>query len=126
MACSSQRRRKKAPATTFPLAPLAGAAIMLVQTSRFVLRDFRESDRLAYVAYQMDPRYRRLYHLRADDRRAHELFDRFLSWQEQDPRRDLQVGVFGIDTGRLLRLLRPAQVGRTRKSRLPRDRAEPR
>jgi ribosomal-protein-alanine N-acetyltransferase len=75
---------------------------MLVQTPRFVLRDFRESDRQAFVAYQMDPRYRRLYGFADDDeRRAHELFDRFLSWQREDPRRNFQVGIFATDTGRL-------------------------
>ena len=52
----------------------------MLLTSRFMLRDFRESDRRAFVTYQMDPRYRRLYRFDYDDRRAHELFDRFLSW----------------------------------------------
>jgi [ribosomal protein S5]-alanine N-acetyltransferase len=74
---------------------------MLVRTSRFTLRDFREADRQAFVAYQMDPRYRQLYRFGDDHRRAHELFERFLSWQRQDPRRDFQVGIFGTDTGRL-------------------------
>jgi ribosomal-protein-alanine N-acetyltransferase len=75
---------------------------MLVQASRFLLRDFRETDRQAFVAYQMDPRYRRLYDFGdGDERRAHDLFDRFLSWQHQDPRQDFQVGIFATDTGRL-------------------------
>ena len=74
---------------------------MLIQTPRFVLRDFRESDRPAFVAYQMDPRYRRLYGFDADPRRAHALFDRFRSWQQEEPRRDFQVGIFAAATGRL-------------------------
>ena len=73
----------------------------MLLTSRFMLRDFRESDRRAFVTYQMDPRYRRLYRFDDDDRRAHELFDRFLSWQRQDPRRDFQVGIFETNRDRL-------------------------
>jgi RimJ/RimL family protein N-acetyltransferase len=34
-------------------------------------------------------------------RRPHELFDRFLSWQGEDPRRNFQVGIFATDSGRL-------------------------
>jgi hypothetical protein len=64
-----------------PHVPLAGVAIMLVRMSRFTLRDFREADRQAFVAYQIDPRYRQLYRFGDDHRRAHELFERFLSWQ---------------------------------------------
>lgn len=75
---------------------------MELRTSRFVIRDFREADREAFVTYQMDPRYRILYDLDDDDDgRAHKLFDRFMSWQNQDPRRDIQVGIFAADTGRL-------------------------
>jgi ribosomal-protein-alanine N-acetyltransferase len=74
---------------------------MLVRTSRFLLRDFREADREVFVGYQMDPRYRRLYDFSDDERRAHDLFDLFRSWQPEEPRRDFQVGIFAADTGRL-------------------------
>jgi hypothetical protein len=60
---------------------------MLFRTPRFLLRDFVPSDRQALVADQMDQRYRRLYDLGdANERRAHELFDLFLSWQAEAPR----------------------------------------
>ena len=60
---------------------------MRLATSRFVLRDLCESDRPAFLAYQMDPRYRRLYGFdQADAQRAHDLFDLFVSWQAETPR----------------------------------------
>jgi ribosomal-protein-alanine N-acetyltransferase len=56
--------------------------VMLIHTPRFVLRDFMETDRAAFISYQMDPRYRRLYDISDfDDRQAQELFDRFTAWQ---------------------------------------------
>lgn len=73
-----------------------------IAARRFVLRDFDESDRAAFVAYQMDPRYRRLYgHGRENDHDAQKLFDRFIAWQAEAPRRNLQVGIFERETHRL-------------------------
>lgn len=75
---------------------------MLIDTPRFVLRDFAEPDRSAFIAYQMDPRYRRLYDYdEADERRAPELFDLFILWQREDPRHNFQLGIFEQETGRL-------------------------
>jgi [ribosomal protein S5]-alanine N-acetyltransferase len=74
---------------------------MLVRTHRFILRDFQEPDRTPFIAYQMDARYRRLYDLGPDSKSAHTLFDRFLAWQQEEPRQNLQVGIFEHDTGRL-------------------------
>lgn len=75
---------------------------MLIQTPRCVLRDLMESDRAAFISYQMDPRYRGLYGFGdADERRAHELFDLFFAWRQENPRRNFQVGIFMRDTGRL-------------------------
>jgi ribosomal-protein-alanine N-acetyltransferase len=75
---------------------------MLIRTARFQLRDFATSDRQAFVAYQMDPRYRRLYDFgEADEQRAQELFDLFLSWEAESPRLNLQLGIFEQDTTRL-------------------------
>ncbi len=74
---------------------------MILETPRLLLRDFHRSDRPAFVAYQTDPRYRRLYGFGEDDRRAHALFDLFLEWQSEQPRRDLQVGIFDNGSGRL-------------------------
>jgi [ribosomal protein S5]-alanine N-acetyltransferase len=75
---------------------------MLIDTPRFQLRDFVASDRQAFLAYQGDRRYRRLYGLGdADDGHAQELFDLFLSWQAAVPRLDCQLGIFERATARL-------------------------
>lgn len=67
---------------------------MLIHTERFVIRDFDERDRVAFVAYQRDERYRRLYDLPDDGgQRADELFDRFAVWKQELPRRNVQVGI---------------------------------
>ena len=74
---------------------------MILETPRLVLRDFRREDRPAFVAYQTDPRYRRLYGFGEDDRRAGALFVQFLAWQAEQPRRNIQVGIFDRGSGRL-------------------------
>ncbi|WP_201159780.1 GNAT family N-acetyltransferase [Rhodoplanes elegans] len=75
---------------------------MFVDTPRYRLRMFSEDDRLAFVAYQSDPRYLALYGPdSASPRHAHALFDRFLSWTEaRGPNR--QVGVFDRRSGSLI------------------------
>jgi ribosomal-protein-alanine N-acetyltransferase len=75
---------------------------MRIETSRIVLRDFVEADRAAFLAYQMDPRYRHLYDL--DEgyvEEASNLFSRFLSWQQDRPRQNYQLGIFQPRTARL-------------------------
>ena len=75
---------------------------MLIHTPRFALRDFLETDRAAFISYQMDPRYRRLYDFGStDDQRAQTLFDLFIAWQKDDPRQNFQMGVFERGDGRL-------------------------
>lgn len=75
---------------------------MLIHTRRFALRDFSETDRAAFISYQMDPRYRRLYDCgRFDDQKAQRLFDLFIVWQKDDPRQNFQMGVFERGDGRL-------------------------
>ena len=74
---------------------------MMLETPRLVLRDFARPDRSAFVAYQTDPRYRQLYGFGDDDRRAHALFDLFLAWQIEQPRRNVQLGIFDSGSGRL-------------------------
>lgn len=75
---------------------------MLIHTPRFALRDFLETDRAAFISYQMDPRYLRLYDFgSSDDQRAQNLFDLFVSWQKDDPRQNFQMGVFERGDGRL-------------------------
>lgn len=74
---------------------------MIISTPRITLRDFEQGDHAAFVAYQMDPRYRRLYDFNNDPARAGELFDLFLSWQSEEPRRNFQIGIFDRATNRL-------------------------
>lgn len=59
----------------------------MIDTGRFLLRDWRKADRAAFVAYQTDPRYRALYDLPPGDKAAEALFKRFLAWQDEEPRR---------------------------------------
>ena len=76
---------------------------VLIELPRFLLRDFTSADRAAFVAYQMDPRYLDLYDLSGSDPgRAERLFDLFVEWQGGEPRRNFQIGVFDLATGRLL------------------------
>ncbi len=75
---------------------------MQIDTARFLLRDLTEADRATFVAYQSDPRYRRLYDL--DESYAHdasELFSLFLTWQPEEPRQNYQLGIIERRTGRL-------------------------
>lgn len=68
-----------------------------LQTARFILRDFTHDDRDAFVAYQMHPQYRALYdHPDTAQTRetSRQLFDRFLGWQTETPRRNYQIGIF--------------------------------
>ena len=75
---------------------------MQIATRRFVLRDLERADLTAFLSYQTDPRYRRLYDLdEAYAERASELFRLFLSWQQEQPRRNYQLGIFERATGRL-------------------------
>jgi RimJ/RimL family protein N-acetyltransferase len=75
---------------------------MLIHTARFILRDFLGADRAAFMSYQMDPRYCHLYDIgQADDKRAQDLFDLFITWQREVPRQNFQVGIFERETGRL-------------------------
>ncbi|OSQ29113.1 GNAT family N-acetyltransferase [Thalassospira sp. MCCC 1A03138] len=76
-----------------------------LESKRFILRDFTPSDRAAFVAYQMDERYRALYGTADNDgtrASSNALFDRFLAWQEEQPRRNFQVGIFDKSSGDLL------------------------
>ena len=70
---------------------------MEIGTGRLVLRDFVAEDRLAFVAYQTDPRYASLYG--SDASSAQLLFERFLLWQVEAPRRNFQLGVFARERG---------------------------
>lgn len=74
-----------------------------INLPRFLLRDFEPADQAAFVAYQMDPRYLQLYDFSdAEPSRAERLFRCFMSWREQEPRQNFQLGIFDKPTGRLL------------------------
>lgn len=76
---------------------------MLLETRRFVLRDFLAQDWPAFAAYQTDPRYAALYDLDADAAaaQARSLFERFIAWQSEVPRLNFQLGIFERRGGRL-------------------------
>ncbi|WP_370141993.1 GNAT family N-acetyltransferase [Bradyrhizobium elkanii] len=68
---------------------------MHIEVNRFQLRDFTCDDRPVFVAYQMDPRYRALYDLHGENtNHADNLFDLFLGWQVEAPRKNFQLGIF--------------------------------
>ena len=74
-------------------------------STRFVFRDFTETDRAGFIACQMDERYRALYGHpdTAETRdRSNALFDRFLDWQHAQPRRNFQIGIFDRATAELI------------------------
>lgn len=74
---------------------------MIISLLKITLRDFEEADRAAFVAWQMDPRYRRLYDSSDNPARAGELFDFFLRRQVEEPRHNFQVGILDTATKRL-------------------------
>jgi ribosomal-protein-alanine N-acetyltransferase len=75
---------------------------MQIDTPRFLLRDFEQSDLAAFLAYQSDPRYRDLYDLdEGHAQRAFDLFSLFTSWQREEPRRNYQLGIFERSSGQL-------------------------
>lgn len=74
----------------------------LIKARRLVLRDLVEADRAAFISYQTDPRYLQLYDFDAEPVRPDTLFDLFLHWQRDEPRINLQLGIFEAETGRML------------------------
>lgn len=75
---------------------------VFIKLERITLRDFEESDRAAFLKYQTDPRYLRLYDYNSGIGRPNELFDQFLQWQSEDPRQNIQIGIIERASGRLL------------------------
>lgn len=73
-----------------------------IRARRVLLRDVIEADRAAFIRYQTEPRYLRLYDLGGDAERPSRLFDLFLEWQGEDPRLNFQLGIYEAATGRLL------------------------
>ena len=73
-----------------------------IRFRRILLQDFTEQDRAAFIEYQTDTRYVRLYDYDGDTERPSKLFDLFLQWQRERPRLNLQLGIYGSDEQRLL------------------------
>jgi RimJ/RimL family protein N-acetyltransferase len=66
-----------------------------ITSQRFVLRDFREADRSAFLAFQSDPRLLARYGPEASaPSHADTLFQRFTVWASERPRRKYQLAVF--------------------------------
>ena len=70
--------------------PVAG----LITTARFLVREFTEHDREAFVACHMDPKFSQ-FHLESERGSAHasSVFDLFLTWQRDEPRLNHQLAV---------------------------------
>jgi [ribosomal protein S5]-alanine N-acetyltransferase len=67
------------------------------------VRDFVDRDRIAFVRYQNDLRYRELYDLTKDHfEQASETFSSFLQWQIETPRRNFQLAIIDPADGTLL------------------------
>jgi [ribosomal protein S5]-alanine N-acetyltransferase len=73
-----------------------------IETKRFLLRDFMESDRAAFLAYQADPRNLTFYNpnesnpVRAaslQENRAARLFELFQTWAGDRPRLNYQLAI---------------------------------
>ena len=74
-----------------------------IQTPRFVLREYRDADRAAFVAYQTDPRFT-VFHTEQElgEQHAAEVFQLFLDWQHQLPRLNYQLALTSRGDGALL------------------------
>ena len=69
-------------------------APLSIRFGRILLHEFTEANRAAFIEYQTDPRYLRLYDFDGATERPSKLFDLFLQWQHEQPRLNLQVGVY--------------------------------
>jgi RimJ/RimL family protein N-acetyltransferase len=67
---------------------------MEIVTGRFLLRDFDEGDRSAFLAYHSDPRFLAFYGPQeADPGHAASLLETFRLWAEERPRRNYQLAI---------------------------------
>jgi [ribosomal protein S5]-alanine N-acetyltransferase len=65
-----------------------------IETKRFLLRDFMESDRAAFLAYQADPRNLTFYNPNeSNPDRAARLFELFQTWAGDLPRLNYQLAI---------------------------------
>ena len=67
---------------------------MEIPTKRFLLRDFAEADRAAFLAYQADPRARAFYGPdEASPEHTVSLFEAFRAWASERPRLNYQLAI---------------------------------
>ena len=67
---------------------------MEIVTRRFLLRDFTEAERPAFIAYRADPRYLALAGPdEADPQHSQRLFQTFRDWTSEQPRRNYQLAI---------------------------------
>ena len=85
-------------------AELRMQADMEILTTRFLLRDFVDSDESAFVAYQADPRMLEFYgDEAAKPGHARQLLQDFRAWAQELPRRNFQLAIVRRDeAGRLV------------------------
>lgn len=77
-------------------------AIPTIAIGQVLLRDFEEADRAAFTQYQAEPDYRHLYDFDEDLGRSNRLFDLFLAWQRETPRRNYQLAIVDRQSNQLL------------------------
>lgn len=87
----------------------------LIKTARFTVREFTEHDREAFIACHLDPKFSQ-FHLESERGAAHAsaVFDLFLIWQREEPRKNHQfaiapnedprayIGNVGVRTGEMV------------------------
>lgn len=66
----------------------------MIDTRRFVLRDFAAADTAGFSAYHADPRYRALFgSAEAENGSPEQLLARFAEWARERPRRNYQLAI---------------------------------
>lgn len=67
---------------------------MEIITKRFLLRDFVQADEPAFLAYHADPRYAEFCSsAEVTPEFTHQLFQRFMQWAAEVPRRNYQLAI---------------------------------
>lgn len=76
---------------------------MHIATRRLLLREFDDEDLPPFAAYHADPRYRQ-YHASKETPPDHarELLRTFAEWAVERPRRNFQLAIAGLASGKLL------------------------
>jgi RimJ/RimL family protein N-acetyltransferase len=79
---------QQAPPETIVTTPI------ILETARFALREFDAADRQAFVVCQADPAFAR-FHTDDERREGHAdcVFDLFLRWRLEAPRRNVQLAI---------------------------------